>query len=141
MSGRALSEAEIQARLPVWDAIADLYLDNVVDERVVDYIARTLAASPFSVDELEAIHRYEVAPVVHPNLKIVAGEWAGWGEEWLRDNVVPHVARSGRFSRWWADTRLGRWWMTGDTAADWQRVIRSVVEKRARGEPAAAPVS
>ncbi|HEX6041835.1 DUF7079 family protein [Longimicrobium sp.] len=139
--GRRLSETEIQARLPVWDAIADLYLDNVVDARVIDSIARTLAASPFSVDELEAIYRYEVAPVVHGNLKTTAGEWAGWGHEWLREHMVPHVARSGRFSRWWADTRPGRWWMTADTRDDWQRVMRSVVDKRARGETAAAPAS
>jgi hypothetical protein len=130
MSGRRLSEAEIQARLPVWDAIADLYLDTAIDERAIDYIARTLAASPFSLDELDAIYRYEVAPVVHANLKIVAGEWVGWGEEWLRENVVPHVARSGRFRRWWADWRLGRWWMTADTRDDWQAVLRSVRQMR-----------
>lgn len=131
MSGRQLSEAEIQARLPVWDAIADLYLDTAIDERMIDFVARRLAPSPFSLDELDAIHRYEVAPVVHPNLKIVAGEWVGWGEEWLRENVVPHVARSGRFRRWWADSRLGRWWMTGDTRADWQAVLRLVRQMRA----------
>jgi hypothetical protein len=71
---RGLSEAEIQARLPVWDTIADLFLDTAIDMPMLERIARDLAASPFPTDALDAIYRYEVAPVVHRNLKIVAGE-------------------------------------------------------------------
>ena len=83
MSGRKLSEAEIRSRLPVWDAIADLFLDTELDAADRERIARALARSPFPADELDAIYRYEVAPVVHGNLKVVAGEWAGFGEAWL----------------------------------------------------------
>jgi hypothetical protein len=130
MSGRTLSEVEVEARLPVWDAIADLFLDTVIDAAVRERIARELAASPFPVDALDAIYRYEVAPVVHRNLKVVAGAWAGFGHAWLREHVGAHVARSGRLARWWADSRLGRWWMTAETEQDWQTVIRRIVEMR-----------
>jgi hypothetical protein len=44
------------------------------------------------VDELDAIYRYEMAPVVHGNLKVVAGEWAGFGHAWLREHVGGYVA-------------------------------------------------
>jgi hypothetical protein len=82
------------------------------------------------VDALEAIYRFEVAPVVHATLKIVAGEWAGFGEEWLGERIPPYLARSGRFSRWWAGSRPGRWWRTSATDPDWQAVLRLVAELR-----------
>lgn len=69
-------------RHPVWLALSDLFLDT--DTRLsFPYIARTLAASPFSDDELEAIFQNEVAPAVEFNLFDIAGEWAGFDETWL----------------------------------------------------------
>ncbi|HYR07138.1 MAG TPA: hypothetical protein VEQ60_05205 [Longimicrobium sp.] len=131
MTRRTLSEAEIEARLPVWDAIADLFLDTVIDGPMLEGIARELAASPFSVDELRDIYLYEVAPGVHRNLKIVAGEWAGFGRDWLRERIPAYLARSGRLSRWWAGSRAGRWWRTSQTEADWETLIRRVAHLRA----------
>lgn len=133
VSGRALSQAEIRERLPVWDAIADLFLDTALDDRDRERIARVLARSPFSADALEAIYRYEVAPVVHGNLKIVAGAWAGFGEAWLGERIPAYLARAGRLSRWWAGSRPGRWWRTSMTDPDWRTVLRLVAEMRAVG--------
>lgn len=129
---RTLSAAELRARLPVWDAIADLFLDTVVDAPMRKRIARELAASPFSMDALESIYRFEVAPVVHRNLKIVAGEWGGFGREWLGERIPAHLARAGRLSRWWAASSLGRWWRTSPTDPDWREVLRLVRETRGR---------
>jgi hypothetical protein len=131
VSRRMLSPAEIQARLPVWDAIADLFLDTVIDTPIRDYVARELAGSPFTVDELEAIYRYEVAPVVHWNLKIIAGEWAGFHQEWLAERIPAYLAKRGPLERWWARSLVGRWWRTSRTNGDWQKVIRQVVVLRA----------
>lgn len=131
MRGRTLSAEEIRPRLPVWDAIADLFLDTEIDDRDRERIAHALARSPFSADALDDIYRYEVAPVVHGNLKIVAGEWAGFGEEWLGERIPAYLARSGPLSRWWAGSRLGRWWRTSYTDPDWRIVLRLVREMRA----------
>jgi hypothetical protein len=85
-------------RHPVWLALSDLFLDT--DTRLsFPYIARTLAASPFTDDELEAIFQNEVAPAVEFNLFDIAGEWAGFGEEWLiatinRRGPKPYQLRS-----------------------------------------------
>lgn len=128
---RTFSSGEMAVREPVWEAISRLWLDTVIDNRDREMIAQTLAATPLSDDELDRIYRYEVAPVVHGNLKIVAGAWGGFDEEWLRASITRHVARSGRLFRWWADSRPGRWWMHADTDADWREVMRLV--RRTRG--------
>jgi hypothetical protein len=60
---RTLSETEVEARLPVWDAIADLFLDTGIDAPMLAHVAEELARSPFSVDELREIYLFEVAPV------------------------------------------------------------------------------
>ncbi len=71
-----------EARRAVWIAMSDLFLDTDV-QLLYAHIARVCAESPFSQDELERIFREEVAPVLEPNLRSVAGEWAGFNEEWL----------------------------------------------------------
>jgi hypothetical protein len=129
---RALSEAEIEARLPVWDAIADLFLDTVIDAPLLQHIAGDLARSPFSIDELREIYLLEVAQVVHRNLKIVAGEWAGFGREWLRERIPAYVARGNRL-HWWSASSLGRRWHTFQTRTEFESVIRQVSEIRAAG--------
>lgn len=91
------SSQAIIDRKPVWSALSDLFLDTDVTLHY-DYIVRTCAASPFTIDELEAILKNEVAPVVLPNLYDIAGEWAGFDEDWLvkaickqgTKNIKPH---------------------------------------------------
>jgi len=74
-------------RHSVWLALSDLFLDT--DSRLsFPYIARTLAAAPFSDDELETIFQNEVAPAVEFNLFDIAGEWAGFDEAWLIAEII-----------------------------------------------------
>lgn len=75
-----------EARRAVWIAMSDLFLDTDVRLFYVD-IARVCAESPYSQEELERIFREEVAPVVEPNLRSMAGEWAGFDEEWLVNTI------------------------------------------------------
>lgn len=78
------SEAELARRLRVWDAWSELWLDNDASEDL-PWIASRLAESPYSLWELLAIHRYEVAPALASNLSLYGGwEWAGFSEEHLR---------------------------------------------------------
>lgn len=79
-------------RHPVWIALSDLFLDT--DTRLsFPYIARTLAESPFPDDELEAIFQNEVAPAVEANLFSIAGEWAGFDEQWLIATITQRPPR------------------------------------------------
>ena len=60
-----LTESEINERLQTWVAISELWLDNEMREGELKFIAQRLAASKYSLPELEGIYLYEVAPVVH----------------------------------------------------------------------------
>ncbi len=93
-----LSPAELQSRLPVWEALADFWLDTELVDYEFEHIARVIAASPYSIDEIRDIHDYEVAPAVSVNLASVAGEWAGFNGEWLQARCLELVAR--RSSPW-----------------------------------------
>ena len=79
-----LSDSILPSRFPVWEALADFWLDTELVDADFDRIARVIAASPYSQEEIQAIHRYEVAPAVSANLMGVAGEWAGFDQDWLR---------------------------------------------------------
>lgn len=82
-----LSEAEIARRLPVWTALADLYLDTDAMLQV-GHISRTIAESDFDISEVQAILRWEVRPAFYRNLLQIAGEWAGWHEDEVRCAVL-----------------------------------------------------
>ncbi len=78
-------------REQVWIAQSDLFLDT--DVRLnYPHIARVTAGSPFSLEELEAICRDEVAPIVESNLLDIAGEWAGFPDDWLVDVITARLA-------------------------------------------------
>ena len=61
--------ALVETRKPVWIALSELFLD-VDPSLAYDYIARTLAASPYTLNELYAILCDEVAPLLKSNLSL-----------------------------------------------------------------------
>lgn len=75
-------------RHPVWLALADLYLDTELDEFSLRHIAAILAASGFSWAEIQQINYDEVAPALWFNVQDIAGEWAGWDEEWVVERIT-----------------------------------------------------
>ncbi|TWB36243.1 hypothetical protein FBZ91_109102 [Nitrospirillum viridazoti] len=87
--GNWFSEAQLQARRPVWNALSWMYLDTEVSEDR-DWRIRVLSASPYSIDELDTIHRDEVRPVCLPNLFDVAGVWEGFNADWLEQAIRNH---------------------------------------------------
>ncbi len=75
--------------------MSDLFLDTDVRLSYV-YIVRVLAASPYSLDELQRILQDEVTPVLQHNLLQVAGEWAMFPEDW----VIEQVSKRRDKKRW-----------------------------------------
>ncbi|MEC4593693.1 MULTISPECIES: DUF7079 family protein [Nitrospirillum] len=98
------SEAQLQARRPVWSALSDMYLDTDVSLSR-EWRIKILAESPYSLDELDAILCDEIHPVCISNMFDVAGEWAGFDRVWLerairgRSNREEWVRPTGWFSR------------------------------------------
>lgn len=96
-------EDDLANRLPVWMACA---------------------ASPYTSEELDRIMFSEVWPALALNLFSVAGEWAGWDEEFVKIRILERSRQRWRLP--WMLKSLKR-----PFVADWDRVHRMVDEIRA----------
>src|SRR4051812_32345016 len=83
-----MTESGLTARNPVWQELAKLYLDTDFDDRDLELMAKVLAASPYSIDQLQEIELWEVAPVVSPNLLSMAGVWSGFDATWVNEECA-----------------------------------------------------
>ena len=78
---------ELRQRRPVWEALSELFLDTS-GARTRYWRVRTLAASPYSVAELEEILITEVYPICHANLWRVAGVGTDFDQFWLERRIL-----------------------------------------------------
>ncbi len=111
--------------MAVWQALSDLFLDTD-PARFTDTIARELAASPYSLAELEAMLLWEVYPVLASNLATVAGEWAGFDRAWLRERIERGPSRLARLRA----ATLGRVWVA--RSPEWRTIKERIAARRAR---------
>lgn len=88
-----LTAEALQRRAPLWEALADFWLDTELADWQYEHIARVIAASTYSPEEVRAIHDFEVAPVVWSNLLCVAGVWSGFDGAWLCAECRRHARR------------------------------------------------
>lgn len=116
---------DLEHRRPVWEALSDLFLDTDTS------LARSwrvgiLAASPYSLDELEQILIEEVYPVCHSNLFSVAGEWVGFDTQWLERSILRRLRsplhRLNVLS-------LGR--LTVPLSSEWRHTKEGILQQRA----------
>ncbi len=127
------SPNELDARIPVWVALSDLYLDTDVTLSY-DYIVRTLAASPYSLDELHNMLMYDVHPVLYPNLLSIAGEWGAFDETWLVERIL--VVRE--WPRW---RRRFTQWFVRDIGVQWRTLAPMIRAARSAATQPPAPQS
>ncbi len=76
-----------ERRLKIWRALSDLFLDTEATDFTFDYIARTVIETGYTPEEMQQILWEEVYPILESNLRSVAGEWAGWSDEWLLEHI------------------------------------------------------
>jgi len=118
-----LTAEEVDRALPLLTALADLYLDT--DPMLaVPGIARVIVDGGYTLDAVEAMLRRDVRPAFYANLLLVAGEWAGWSPEFVRERVLATSER-----------RVGRFLAGGDRffpRAAWAAIVAEVA--RLRGE-------
>jgi hypothetical protein len=117
-----LKPEEIERRVPVWTALSELFLDTQFDDATCRHVAEQLRGCGYSLGEVEQILRDEVAPAFFPNL-LVAGEWAGWTADQVRDIVLSHLKQEARVPRLAAGL-LRRWhqWKMKPIIRDWASV-------------------
>ena len=118
------TEAQIEERFPVWDALSDFFLDTSLQADDYKRIAKTLAATRFTESEIEEILVCEVCPVCRWNLASIAGEWAGFNPEWLKTKITPRIGKTVKFK---ALFRLRHQWMY---KRHWGKVRKLVAEIR-----------
>lgn len=110
----------MSCREDVWLALSELWLDTELDQPALRYIAVRLRASGLSLDELQQIYAYEVAPQVWLNHWTAAGVWDSFEPQWLfagcRRNQL-----AGRWHR--LKCRLLRGPMTYGCRAEWQQIM------------------
>ena len=83
----------IEERKPIWIALSDFYLDTELQESDFKHIAFQIIESPYSFKKVKEINKYEVFPVLQPNLMSVSGEWTGFNEEWLINCIKKSLAK------------------------------------------------
>lgn len=83
----------IAQRKPIWIALSEFYLDTELQESDFRRIAFKIIESPYPMDEVKEINKYEVFPVLQPNLLSVAGVWAGFDENWLVNCITDSLAQ------------------------------------------------
>lgn len=124
--------AEIARALPLWTALSDLFLDTDV-LLSVPYIARTIVETGYSIDEAEEMLRWDVRPAFYGNLLSVAGEWAGWPADFVRERVL--AVRGKRADRF----------LIGENRffprEEWAAVVAAVIALQAASAEAARSVS
>ena len=84
---------ELIVRKQIWLALSELYLDTELDTADFDRMVSTLKQTNLSLDEIKNIDLYGVFPLLQPNLLSVAGEWAGFDEEWLYQNCYKNYTK------------------------------------------------
>jgi hypothetical protein len=122
----ATAPDDIDARIPVWSALSELYLDTDVTLSYDD-VVRALAASPYPLESLHEMLMYDVHPALYPNLLSVAGEWAGFDEAWL----IERIALVRRHPRW---RRRISHWFARDIGVQW-RTLAPMIQAARSAEP------
>ncbi|MGU3374325.1 DUF7079 family protein [Chryseobacterium sp. M5A1_1a] len=86
-----MEEDSLEKRKKIWVALSELYLDTELQEFDFKYVATILFESPFTFKEIKRIDQYEVFPVLFSNLLIPAGEWVGFHEQVLVENIMKWI--------------------------------------------------
>lgn len=112
--------AVIEERMPIWSALSELFLDTELQPQDIERISKQLAESPYTTQKIEEILRFEVTPPLKWNMMVVAGEWAGFDEDLLRERISPRIDRKP----------LIRFPVFGMIQRDWRKIRVRIKEIR-----------
>lgn len=118
-----LQADDTAARRRAWIALSALYLDTEVDGEHA-HVARTLAATPFSLGALRAMLFEDVHPALRANLWSAAGVWTAFDVDWL----VARIERRRARPRWLRGVSCV---FCGYPRAHWQALRPMIVAARA----------
>lgn len=83
----------VQKRQPIWIALSDFYLDTELQVHDFKHIAVIIKSSSYSLEDVKAIDKEEIFPVLYKNLLSVAGIWSGFEEKWLVEEITKNLQK------------------------------------------------
>ncbi|MEH6491016.1 DUF7079 family protein [Halopseudomonas sp.] len=78
----------IATRAALWAAFSELFLDTDIGADTHRFVARRIIESGLSPEAVLKVLWLEVFPALCDNLRVVAGEWAGFTDEWLSERIA-----------------------------------------------------
>ncbi|WP_411030757.1 hypothetical protein [Spongiimicrobium sp. 3-5] len=75
-------------RRTIWRILSDFYLDTEPQDRDFKLAARIIRNSPYTLDDVKRINKYELFPVLRYNLFRVTGEWQGFDQQILSEAII-----------------------------------------------------
>jgi hypothetical protein len=117
-----MTKDELLLRRPVWEAMADLFLDTET-RWSIPFVARRCAESGYDDEALERIFWGEIFPEAIPNLLQVAGDWAMLA---LPEQALINRANHGSIP--WLTRRAHGWmvqhsWLAAREVTKWLREL------------------
>ena len=102
-------DEDIEARKPIWDSLQMIFMDTDPSLFLAD-MARTCAASKYSIEELKEILFREVFPACRFNLFMIpAPEWAGFEIGSLSERIL-NKQRHGKRVPFVLQRYTAQWW-------------------------------
>lgn len=86
-------------RKQIWLALSTLYLDTELQSYDFENMAKIIEKSPYTLAEVKNINKYEVFPILQPNLLSVAGVWEGFDEKWLITSIQNNLQKRNLFKK------------------------------------------
>lgn len=117
-----LTKAEIEDRIPLWDAMSILWVDNEIDEYDFKRLAEEMLKSGLSLEQLELIFLHEVAPVCWGNM-LSWSVWTAFDTEWLTGEILKNIAEQERnfLYRCYIHSPIAKLLMAKIIWADWEK--------------------
>ena len=100
LAEHSLGEDEIQARVPIWTALAQLFSDNTMHSADYDATAAELKGAGLDAAGARHILVHEVAPVFYEQLTATEANWTGWSAEEVERMMREYLAKSFARRKW-----------------------------------------
>jgi hypothetical protein len=127
ISSKLLGEKEnVDTRKQLWEAFSDFWLDNELQDFHFKNTVDLMTSCGYTLEKIESIFFYEVAPAVYNNLyTLPGGVWSIFDEDYLFSEIVKNIEKQDRntFYRCWVKSRLGKFVMTKMVQDDWKKII------------------
>lgn len=118
-----MNSEELHKRKLVWQALSEFYLDTELDKYDYAYICKLFTDSGYTLEELKDIDTYEVFPTLKFNLLGIAGEWAGFEEEWLSEKCQQNLRKKSN-APWKIMTKLASSSLSWMRNSHWKSVSK-----------------